>query len=277
MTTTPLTEAKPRRRSYPPPLARCSEHPLRWTRNTVQNLVTSIPASHLAILAWIAVYFICFELVHPVKEFWDTMLSRHVRLLSQSHWNTWRHFFRGGGEAYLATITVLFFLFNPYKHKTESISLKQVPGRVLIALALVIPLFVGLGLLVHGLQHWFSTGTLAPTISSHPSLAAKLYADSWTTKVVVVISGFIARRPMFPVFKYVLDYFAERRVARGKHDRWWQPPAYRATQRLVDAEGDVATRQARRWHGEVLVVRAGVFLTLALAAYGAYILNHYAK
>ncbi len=279
MTTTVATAPATAPR-YPEPLVALREDPRRWARNQAQALLTSIPASHVVVLAWIGVYFIAFELVHPVKHFWDSLLSRHIHLLSQANWNTWRHMFRGGGESYLATMTVLFLLFNPYKHHFKKIhSATEVIGRVLLTLLLMIPLFVLLGLLMHELQHWLKTGTLAQSIGANPSLAAKLYSDQWTTKLVVVAAGFLGRRPMFPVFAFVLEFFAERRVARGKADHWWQPPAYRAMVRehLTEGVTEIQRRQAERSRSVTVLMVGGVTVTILLAGYGVYILNHYAK
>jgi len=267
---------------YPEPLVTFKENPRSWIRNHIQQLLISIPLAHVMVLAWIAVYFILFELIHPVKRFWDTLLSHHIHLLSQANWNTWRHMFRGGGESYLATMVVLFLLFNPYKHpkamhKIESA--KAVVGRVLLTLVLMVPLFIGLGLLAHYAQHWLKTGVLAPDVGSHPSLAAKLYSDEWTTKVVVVAAGFLGRRPMFPVFAFVLEYFAERRVARGGRDHWWEPAPFRAMVRELSKHGEteIQRRQSERSRSVTWLMLGGVVVTGALAAYGVYILEHYAK
>lgn len=267
---------------YPEPLVTYRENRRRWVRNHVQQLLTSIPLAHVIVLAWVAVYYICFELVHPIKMFWDTLLSHHIKVLSQTHWNTWRHMFRGGGESYLATMVVLFLLFNPYKHpkaRHKIHSAAAVVFRVALTLVLMIPLFIGLGLLMHYLQHWLKTGILAPEIGSHPSLAAKLYSDQWTTKVVVVAAGFLGRRPMYPVFAFVLEFFAERRVARGKHDHFWMPAPYRAMVRELSQHGvnEMQRRQADRSRSVTWFMLGGVLVTIALACYGVYILDHFAK
>jgi hypothetical protein len=277
---TTVVATAPQAPKYPEPLVSFGESPSRWARNQAQALLISIPISHLLILAWIAVYFIVFELIHPVKRYWDHLLSTHIQLLSQEHWNTWRHMFRGGGESYLATMVVLFLLFNPYKHKPNKIdSAFEVVGRVLLTLVLMIPLFIGLGLGMHYLQRWLHTGVLAPTIGSHPSLAAKLYSDQWTTKLVVVAAGFLGRRPMFPVFAFVLEYFAERRVARGRAEHWWMPAPYRAMLREQSKHGvtEMQRRQAERSRTVTWMMVGGVLVTVALAGYGVYILEHYAK
>ncbi|HWE32217.1 MAG TPA: hypothetical protein VG410_01960 [Solirubrobacteraceae bacterium] len=267
---------------YPEPLVSFKEDRRRWTRNHVQQLLTSIPLAHVMVLAWIAVYYIVFELIHPVKRFWDTLLSQHIQLLSQANWNTWRHMFRGGGESYLATMVVLFVLFNPYKHPKSMHRIESaaaIVGRALLTLVLMIPLFIGLGLLAHYAQRWLKTGALAPDIGSHPNIAAKLYSDEWTTKVVVVLAGFLGRRPMFPVFAFVLEYFAERRVARGGTDHWWEPAPYRAIVRELSKHGatEIQRRQAERSRSLTWLMLGGVVVIAALAAYGVYILEHYAK
>ena len=265
---------------YPPPLVALRRDPRGWLRNQAQALLISIPASHVVVLAWVAVYYLVFESSHAVKAYWDTLLSHHIHLLSQHNWNTWRHMFRGGGESYLATMTVLFLLFNPFKHKLDRLdSAAEVLGRILLSLVLMIPLFIGLGLLMHYAQHWLKTGELAPAIGGHPSIAAKLYSDQWTTKVVVVAAGLIGRRPMFPVFAFVLDYFAERRVGRGRGERWWMAAPYRAMIRRHQAAGDteIQRRQAARSLGVGVLMIGGLVTTLVLAAYGVYVLEHFAK
>jgi hypothetical protein len=265
---------------YPEPLVAFREDPWRWARNQAQALIVSIPLSHVMILAWIGVYYLLFEVIHPVKRFWDTLLSRHIHVLSQTNWNTWRHMFRGGGESYLATMVVLFLLFNPYRHKTHAArSVLEIVARCALTLILMIPLFIGLGLLAHHAQHWLKTGVLAPSIGSHPSIAAKLYSDQWTTKVVVVVAGFLGRRPMFPVFAFVLEFFAERRVARGGSDHWWMPAPYRAMIREHAKQGvtEIQRRHADRSRSVTWFVLGGSAATLALAIYGVYVLEHYAK
>ena len=265
---------------YPPPLVAPRHDPRGWLRNQGQALLISIPASHVVVLAWVAVYYLAFESSHAVKAYWDTLLSHHIHLLSQHNWNTWRHMFRGGGESYLATMTVLFLLFNPFKHKLDQLdSAAEVVGRIVLSLVLMIPLFIGLGLLMHYAQHWLKTGALAPSIGTHPSIAAKLYSDQWTTKVVVVVAGFLGRRPMFPVFAFVLDYFAERRVARGRTEHWWMPAPYRAMIRLHLAAGatEIQRRHALRSRAVSVLMLGGAIVTVALAAYGVYVLDHFAK
>lgn len=265
-------------KTLPWPLVSFKEHPIRWTRNKVHELLISIPFSHLALLVWVALYYIAFQLVHPIKMYWDTLLSQHIRLLSQHNWNDWRHFFRDGGEAYLVTMTVLFFTANPYKYKLKKIhSVAQVFGRIGTTLIMAIPLFVVFGLLTHWLQHWFHTGMLAPSIGSHPGLAAKLYADGWTTKVVVVAAGLLGRKPMYPVFDFVMDYFAERRVARGKKDHMWHPAPYRAKVREKLSLGQETVQQQLSGRDNFVIhfMRWGTLVIIALAIYGGYILNHY--
>jgi hypothetical protein len=284
------------RRGKPPlpwPTCRVTEHPLRWTVNKAQELIISIPFCHVFLLAWVAVYYILTQtpvlnpLVHALgyhgsmKQWWDTSLSRHWRLLSAGSWKDWRHMFRSAGEAYLATLTVLFFTFNPYRHEFRRLRhYWQIPARVVLSLLIAIPMFVVLGILVHDLQHWLHTGVLAPTVSAHPSLAQKLYSDTWTTKLVVILATFVGRRPMFGVFELVMRRFAERRVAAGKRARFWHSAPYRAMVRQIAAdEGQEvvrARREQRRGRGSRFAV-AFPAVVLLLAAYGFYIVDHYAR
>ncbi|MBV9839674.1 MAG: hypothetical protein JO156_16275 [Solirubrobacterales bacterium] len=292
-TSPPVASSERHRRTpLPWPTCRFRENPWRWTINKAQELAISVPFSHVFLLAWITVYFILTQtallnpLVHALgyhgttKQWWDTLLSRHYRLLSSRSWTNWRHMFRSGGEAYLGTLAVLFFTFNPYRHEFKHLhAYWQLPSRILLTLLLAIPLFVIIGVPVHELQHWLRTGALAPALSSHPSLAQKLYTDAWTTKLVVFIAVFIGRRPMFGVFEFVMRRFAERRVAAGKPAHAWHTAPYRAMVRTIATEEGVEAVRTRREQRSSIVGRlelASIALVLVLAVYGVYIINHYA-
>jgi hypothetical protein len=286
------TAAAPSKPPLPWPTCRFKEHPFQWSVNKAQELLISIPFSHVFVLAWIAVYFILTQtpvlnpLVHAfgyhgtTKQWWDNLLSRHYHVLGKSSWRNWRHLFRSGGEAYLGTLTVLFFTFNPYNHEFKHLrALWQLPVRVGLSLLVAIPLFVILGVPMHELQHWFHTGVLAPSISNHPSLAQKLYSDAWTTKVVVILAALIGRRPMFGVFEFVMRRFAERRVSAGKHAHWWHTAAYRAMVRTIaESEGAHAVKARREERGafERRAGYAAIAVVVLLALYGLYIIVHYA-
>jgi hypothetical protein len=292
-TPAPAATGKPDSRQLPWPTCTFKDHPWRWTINKAQELLISIPFSHVFLLAWIAIYYIVTQspVLNPLvrafgyhgsmKQWWDTLLSSHIHLLSARAWKDWRHIFRSGGEAYLGSLTVLFFTFNPYKHNFKRLrSYWQLPPRAVTALLLAIPLFVAFGLLVHHAQHWLQTGVLAPSINAHPNLAQKLYTDSWTTKLVVVVSVFIGRRPMFGVFDFIMRRFAERRVAAGKRAHVWHTAAYRATVRTITEKEGVDAIRARREQQSSLVRGleiASVLVVAGLAAYGIYIINHFAR
>jgi hypothetical protein len=81
------------------------------------------------------------------------------------------------------------------------------------------------------------------------------------------------------VFAFVLEYFAERRVARGGTDHWWEPAPYRAIVRELSKHGasEIQRRQAERSRSLTWLMLGGVVVIAALAAYGVYILEHYAK
>lgn len=285
------------KRRFPPPTTKFG-HP-RWFFNKAIELAESLPASHIVLWAWMAIYYILFQTLHgqhafgttmpDVKGFWDTLFSRHIRLLAQHNWDTWRHFIRDGGQAYLVTMTVLFLTFNPYGQKKpidKLDSAAEVIGRILLTLLAALPIMIGIGLLFHGVQHWFHTGTLAPALGQHPNLAEKMYASSWTTKVSVIIAAVICRRFMYPVFTFVQTYFAERRVANGKKDHWWQVAPFRARVRELQREyvetdkGRVYTatvRAGKRSNAVVWFMSGGLVLLLILGAYGFYIENWIAK
>lgn len=273
-------------------------HPLRAIRNRVQTIGTSfILGGHGLAFTFVGLYFLLFELSHgqiahvgsvhwtmpDVKGYWDTLLSRHVRLLSQAHWDTWRHLFRDGGEPFLATLGVFLFLYNPYKYSVKKLdSAKEMITYILAALIAAIPIFILGGLLVSGVEHWFHTGVLAPALGTHPNLAQKLYADGWTTKVIASFAGIVVgRRVMRPVYDFQLRYFAQRKVSRGKKTHFYHAPAYRAlvneyytqhgdaqahAQALIEQRGSTLNR----------VLVGGAALATLLAFYGIYVTIVYA-
>jgi hypothetical protein len=289
----PEKGSRPDKPPLPWPTCRFRENPVRWTVNKAQELLISIPFGHVFLLAWVAIYYILTQtpVLNPVvhlfgyqgntKQWWDTLLSGHAHVLSSHSWKTWRHMFRSGGEAYLGTLTVLFFTFNPYKYEFKRLhAYWQIPVRVLVALVVAIPLFVILGLLMHEVQHWLHTGALAPAIGRHPNVAQKLYSDTWTTKLVVILAALIGRRPMFGVFEFVMRRFAERRVAAGKAAHWWQTAPYRAmVLELHQEEGQAVVKARRDERSTTMGWLVGGFIAavLGLAGYGFYIIDQFAK
>ena len=51
---TTRSAAPPKASRYPEPLVALREDPRRWARNQAQALLTSIPVSHVVVLAWMA-------------------------------------------------------------------------------------------------------------------------------------------------------------------------------------------------------------------------------
>ena len=272
----------------PAPTCRLTDNPRGWALNKLRALPLSLVFGHVLLFAWVAVYFALFEtqllspLVHlfgakqDMKQWWDGLFSTQLHLMSQSTWDTWRHMFRDGGETYLVGMTVGFFTCNPYTHKFKPLhSLSAVAGRVVVSLLAVIPLFVIFGLGLHLLQYAVHGSFLNNDIGQHPSLAAKLYASSYATKIAIFAAGFIGRRPMIPVFVFVMEYFAEKRVAAGKGERPWHQAPYRAMLRLLGDCGPehAAAKHEARSNWTVWLFSGGALALLALAVWGFTILN----
>jgi hypothetical protein len=118
-------------------------------------------------------------------------------------------------------------------------------------------------------------------LSAHPSLAAKLYADSYDAFLIGIIAGFAVKRITRPVLNANMMFFCRRWVAKGHKPHWWMPPGMRYTISALDmSEDSVEYNKEKlalkgRWFGPF--VFGSAIVILILAAYGYYIIVYIAS
>lgn len=273
------------------PMPRFRDDPAKVTLGWIQTLVFTILFGHIGIFAIVGLYYLLFEVYHPFTVAWHHVVSSSY----------WRHLIRNVGEYFFGTLLAMLVLWNPFKwwrrearpprrldelelrlhvpnlHQKDRVSAWQLLLSPLVALIYAIPGFLlgaGLVWLLHKGLH---AGRLYPVLSHHPSFVAKLYTQQTDQHVVGILAGLVmGRRPMRKVFQDVQHFFAERRVARGKRGRWWDPLAYRV---LVDYTADnqgqsaAAEGQASRGAWVPVVLIGSSILVVALAGFGVHVLR----
>lgn len=289
------------------PMPKFYRHPLKVLVGRIQTLLMSVVFGHIGVLAIVALYYLLFEVWHPMTVAWHWLINS----------NYWRHLVRNVGEYFLGTLLVQQIIWNPFKAERKEfkrhvvrdgwrwrIVQEQKPltkldrlelrlhitnirqkhrvtaGQLLaspaIALIYAIPgFFIGAGViwLLHKGLH---AKHLSPILSAHPSFAARLYASSLDQHLVGVLAGIImGRRPMRKVFQDVQYFFAERRVAKGKTGRAWHPLTFRVlTAQISEQHGQetaIARQAAAGWVPALMV--GGLFVLIALAGFGYHVLH----
>jgi hypothetical protein len=273
------------------PTPRFRDDPKKVTVGWLQTLVFTVLLGHVGIFAVVGLYYLLFEVYHPFTVAWHHVVSSSY----------WRHLIRNVGEYFFGTLLAMLVLWNPFKwwrrearpptrldelelrlhipnlHQTDRVSAGQFLLSPVVALIYAIPGFLlgaGLVWLLHKGLH---AGRLYPILSKHPSFVARLYTQQTDQHVVGILAGLVmGRRPMRKVFQDVQHFFAERRVARGKRGRWWDPLAYRV---LVDyiadtqGQGGAAAGQASRGAWVPAVLIGSSIVVLALAGFGVHVLR----
>lgn len=273
------------------PMPRFRQDPVRVTVGWIQTVVFTVIFGHLGIFAVVGLYYLLFEVYHPFTVAWHHVVSDRY----------WRHLIRSVGEYFLGTLLAMLVLWNPFKwlrrearpptaldrlelrlhipnlHQKERVSAWQFVLSPLVALIYAIPGFLlgaGLVWLLHKGLH---AGRLYPILSQHPSFVAKLYTQQTDQHVVGILAGLvIGRRPMRKVFQDIQHFFAERRVARGRPGRWWDPLAYRVLVDYIAAtQGRSGAAQAQAGRGTWVraVMIGSAILLLALAGFGVHVLR----
>lgn len=279
--------AKAQRRC-PAPYCTFFHNPVKWTFYFVQTKIYQLGMAHVGLFAVAGFYYLILQTrynVGPVhvflKPWWDG-------LFSWKNWPTIRHLIRDCGEGFLGTLLALMLVTNYYKIKDNALNrfimkLASSPWIVvtplLIILAAVPGFLLGFGV-IEGLKALLHAHTLNPTVSAHPSFIAKLYADDTDAKIVGIFGGFLFGHMVAkPVFATILRYFAERRVARGKKDRIWQPVYFRALVRsTAKGHGQEAAAARVADHGVLLrvAILIGIVALLGFAYEGYYVIHHFA-
>ena len=267
---------------------------------TGQHIVTTIMSQHLDVHLW------------NVKYTWDHLLSGDishggvVHLMSVARWNNVRHVVRPFMEGLMALLLYqqIGFDSQKYEERTEKsepgaidrflMRVPLIPSRykqvttaqevaipfivLLVGTLIAIPMFLWVLPFFHDTLHatW-----LESHLSAHPSLAAKLYADSYDAFLIGIIAGFAVKRITGPVLNANMMFFCRRWVAKGRKTHWWMPPGMRSTiNELNMSEASVERNKEKlalkgRWFSPFLFGSAIVLLILA--AYGYYIIAYIAS
>lgn len=264
-----------------------------------QQIGTTIIGQHLDAHLW------------NVKYTWDHLLSDDVyhggvfQWLSTRQWNDIRHVVRPYMEGLMALLLYQQIGFDSlkYEKKTEEskpgaldrflmrvplISSRYKPVTtaqevalpfivLILGTVIAIPMFLWVLPFFHNTLH---AGWLEPQLSAHPSLAAKLYADSYDAFILGIIAGFAVKRITRPVLNSNMMFFCRRWIARGHKPHWWMPPGMRSTIRTLDMREDSVEHNKEklalkgRWFAP-FAIGSGIVL-LILAVYGYYIIAYIA-
>src|SRR5215469_5375603 len=213
-----------------------------------QHIVTTIFGQPLDLQVW------------NVKYRWDHLLSSDishggvVQWLSIKQWNDVRHVVRPFMEGLMALLLYQQIGFDSlkYEKKTEKsepdafdhllMRVPLIPSRykpvttaqevalpfiVLIAgTVIAIPMFLWILPFLHAMLH---AGWFAPSLSTHPSLAGKLYANDYDAFIIGVIAGFAVKRITRPVLNANMLFFCRLWIAKGHKPHWWMPQGMRNT------------------------------------------------
>jgi hypothetical protein len=264
-----------------------------------QQVVTTLVGQHLDVHLW------------NVKYIWDHLLSRDfsqggvVAWLSTTQWNDIRHVVRPYMEGLMALLLYQQIGFDSlkYEKKTEEskpdaldrflMRVPLLPSRyklvttvqevaipfivLLVGTVIAIPMFLWVLPFFHDTLH---AGWLEPHLSTHPSLAAKLYADGYDAFILGIIAGFAVKRITGPVLNANMMFFCHRWIAKERKPHWWMPPGMRSTIRALDRREDSIEHNKEqlalkgRWFGPFVIGSAIVILLLAV--YGFYIIEYIA-
>jgi hypothetical protein len=265
-----------------------------------QQVVTTIFGQHLDFHLW------------NVKYTWDHLLSRDiyhggvVQLQLTNQWNDIRHVVRPYMEGLMALLLYQQIGFDSlnYERKTEEsepdtvdrflMRVPLLPSRykpvttaqevaipfivLLLGTLIAIPMFLWLLPFFHDTLH---AGWLEPQLSAHPSLAAKLYTDSYDAFIIGIVAGFAVKRITGLVLNTNMMFFCRRWIAKERKPHWWMPPGMRYTIRALDMREDSVEHNKEqlalkgRWFGPFVIGSAIVLLLLA--AYGYYIIVYIAS
>ncbi len=264
-----------------------------------QHLVTTILSQHLDVHLW------------NVKYTWDHLLSLDlshgglVSWMSITQWDNVRHVVRPFLEGLMALLLYQQIGFNSlkYEKKTEEsgpgpidrflLRVPLIPSRykqvttaqevalplivLLVGTLIAIPMFLWVLPFFHNTlhAHW-----LESHLSTHPSLAAKLYADGYDAFLIGIIAGFAVKRITRPILNANMMFFCRRWVAKGRKPHWWMPPGMRSTISALDTSNNSVEENKEklalkgRWFSSL--VFGSAIVLLLLAAYGYYVIAYIA-
>ena len=256
---------------------------------------------------WIHIFNLHIHLPY-IKQTWDHLLDAAtpvglLKALSHAHWNHYRHIVRAFYEGLFGAMLYMQIGFDSVKYECKIAKdepnkldrfLWRVPGvsnrfkpvtagqqamlpvwTFLLGTALAIVFFFTVEPLLYNVLHWH---WLEPTLSKHPSLAAKIWNDSYLALLLGIVSTFLLKRLISPVLNANMMFVCRRWEARGRKAHFWMPQGMRYTIRWIGGHEASAKEEALGSKGVWFAVALGstTILLFAASAYGVYILNTYA-
>lgn len=267
-------------------------HPLKWTRNKAELIVAAVVLAHIGTLIVVGLYYLLFEVYTPFTHAWHTAVQS----------NGTRHLLRNVYEGVLGGTLVQFVVFNHFAKRRQKLSRLdrqeirlRIPnlkdGRPLSGWQLVLsPVLV----LVYAIPGFALGAGVAWLVRHHvttPHNYAVLTGGSnvghgflspvkslWSSNKDQRIVGFFAsvflgRRPVRAVAEDLQGYFAARRVALGKSQRFYHPPNFRARMNAVTEDG-AALRVANTAGWVTYLLSFTIFVGIALAGFGYWVLAY---
>lgn len=291
--------------TLPWPLVKPWRHPVRWTLNKIQLLVSAGVLAYVGMLIIVAVYYLLWETTPTMKHLWDDVLVPNSDL---------RHNIRNIGETLLGGILAQSIVWNHFKKKVrkkpsliDKLEIKlHIPnpkdGRPfsVVQLVLVVPLillyatpgFIVGYELVHVFHHAHTiavtyglTKATTPVAVTHSSIGLRmeqLWTQDWPKKLIGFgASFFFGRRPARGVMDDVQLLFAQRRVQlytdhkTSTLTRWYHSPTFQARVNSVwkEPSSNLVVHDKLLKRVVILFVPIG----LGLAVFGWYVLAYIAK
>lgn len=269
----------------PAPLVSAKRHPFTWARQRVAALATGAIFTYVGVLIIAALYYILFELWHPMTTLWHEAVPN----------GELRHNIRDVGEGLFGGLLAHMFVWNHFKasvqkapnwldkleiklHIPNAKDTRNLTGWQLLAAVPIVLIYAAPGFfLAEWLVHLIKPGVAQVTGTTLLDHIKSVVTENYPQKLIGYGAAFcFGRRPAKGIFDDAQLWFAERRVGAGKSCGWWHLAAYKARCRVVaKTEGGPAAHK----HETVATVmlRGAIPVGLALAGYGFYVLNYIAK
>jgi len=281
------------RRPPPPlPLVRFTRHPLRWTRNKIELAIAAVVLAHVGTLIVVGLYYVLFELYAPFTRAWHTVVPS----------DSTRHLLRNVYEGVLGGTLVQFVVFNHFARRRTKLgwldqreiklhipNLKderplsgwQLLVSPLLVLVYAIPGFLLGAAVAYLVKHSVTTAHNYAVFVGGPSRGHTLWSpveNLWTSNKDEKIIGFFAsfflgRRPVRAVAEDLQGYFAARRIALDRPQRFYHPPNFRARMNAATADG-AATRVAGTAAWVPYLLSLMMLIGLGLAGFGYWVLAY---
>jgi len=267
-------------------------HPVKWTRNRAQLIFAAVVLAHIGTLIVVGLYYLLFEVYAPLTRAWHTAVAS----------NSTRHLLRNVYEGVLGGTLVQFVVFNHFAKRRVKLSWldqreikwhipnlkdrRPLSGWQLLLSPLLVLVYAIPGFLVGAGVAWLVKHNVTTPHNYAALVGGPISGHSpwrpiralWTTDKDAKIVGFFAsvflgRRPVRAVAEDLQGYFAARRVALGKAQRFYHPPNFRARMNAATADGSAA-RVAKTAGWVPYLLSFAIVTGLGLAAFGYWVLAY---